>query len=156
MPRCRIDRLKASATVESAVLIPLTTVVILVCLKMNIRAYDHVAAESVGLRGALIIEREGADDGERAALEQRIEEAVDGSTLMLSDAKVSITEDGRSAGVRIEAADTWMIPSVRTHDGFSRTEQFSSHSPADFIRLAHTISRQIDTISGVKDDGVHN
>ncbi len=156
MPRCRFDRLKASATVESAVLIPLTTVVILVCLKMNIRAYDHVAAESVGLRGALIIEREGADDGERAALEQRIEEAVDGSTLMLSDAKVSITEDGRSAGVRIEAADTWMIPSVRTYDEFSRTEQFSSHSPADFIRLAHTISRQIDTISGVKDDGVHD
>jgi hypothetical protein len=154
--RYRKHRLKASATVESAVLIPLATVVILVCLKMNIRAYDNVAAESAGLRGALKVEQEEPDAGERTALEQSIREAVDDSTLMLSDPEVEIIENRRSTGVKIEAVDSWRIPFIDAQAGLSRTEQFVSRSPADFIRLAHTISKQISMISGEKDDGVHD
>ena len=88
---------------ESAILIPLATVIILVCLKMNISAYNHVAAESAGMRGALLIELEEPDTGERLETEQRIKKTVAGSTLMLSDPEVEIIEDSHSTSIRITA-----------------------------------------------------
>lgn len=156
MPGHRNSQMRASATVESAILIPLATVIILVCLKMNISAYNHVAAESAGMRGALLIELEEPDTGERLETEQRIKKTVAGSTLMLSDPEVEIIEDSHSTGIRITAEDPWKIPFLGTQEKFDRAEQFSFRSPADFIRLVHTISNQISTVSGENEDGVHD
>ena len=153
-----VHRLNASATVENAVLIPLATIIILACLKMNITAYNCVAAEASGMRGALKIGQEDLDDEEINTLEEQIAEAVNRSLLMLPDADIEVFQDSKESGVQITASDTWKIPYLSDLTEFSRTEQFSSRSPADFVRFVHTLSKQYDTVSGSgeNENGIQN
>lgn len=151
-----VHRLSASATVENAVLIPLATIVILACLKMNITAYNCVAAESSGMRGALKVGQEDLSEEELQTLEGSISEAVNRSLLMLPEAQIEVFQDSREAGVQIQASDTWRIPYLNDLTELNRTECFSSRSPADFVRLVHTLSKQFDEVSGDDDNGVHD
>lgn len=156
MPGINKYHLSASATVENAVLIPLTVVIILICLKMNITAYNHVAAQSAGMRGALKAGQEELDDEESQTLSQQISETADRLLLMLPAAEAEVFQDNSKVGVRIRTDDWWKIPYFSDLSEFSQTEQFSSRKPADFIRLTHTISKQLDAFSGDKENGIHD
>lgn len=135
-------RLKGAFTVESAVIIPVFTLITAALIALGFNVRNNVMAKALCWKSAIELERittqhPAADRLAEAAGE--LQRAVSRQGMFLRNVKAGVDRDGEGITVSVTAESSLVLPIFGRIGTVSAVERASIHNPASEMRRWHAL-----------------
>jgi len=148
-------RLRASATVENAVIMPLFTIIIVLMIMLNCYIHDKIITKSAALKLGMQAELELTDSIDRTqegstkqALKSSLSESgsgyVSAKSFILKEADTAISEDNKGVTVKCSGKLPQTASRIAGTQTMATSAVIYKNAPDNFVRIVNAVKKAIE------------
>lgn len=135
-------RLRASFTVESAVIIPVFTFITVALIAMGFHIRNNVMIKSLCWKSAIELERittQHPDTDRLSAVAGELRGQIRDQGMFLKNLRTGVERNGDSVSVSVSADSSFILPVFGRIGSIAVTEKADVHNPATDMRRWHAL-----------------